>query len=609
MLSSARAFQTRLVLGILAIFLVFSVTTGQAGAQQRWWIQVESQQSLRDTTARAQIFATRFPETHAFKTHSGWNAIVIGPFSRKEANRLMTELKAAGRIPSDSIVSSGRSHVSQLWPVVANTEVAIVKPEPEVVEPPKPEPEVVEPPKPETAPQETAEPEEPESGPIPDPDIKATRALERTWSRALKMEYQGYMIWTGDYKGAIDGAYGRGTRSAIMSFQEREGFERTGYLTEAQSSLLKQRYDNLLAELGVETLRDVDAGIEVLMPVKVVEFDRFEPPFVHYKPRGDGSIRVDLISQEGGRDVLASLYDIMETFEYIPRGGYRVKKRDWFVLSGRNDDVVSYTYAKTAKGLVKGFTLVWTPETDAQMKQVANAMYQSFVPLDDYVLDAARGEDAGNNHSVDLSEGIDTVEPDHAASGFFVSTDGLVVTHETNVRNCARVTVKDGVEMETLARDSASELALLRPKEMFTPASYALFSREEPTLGTEITVAGFSFPDVMDIAALNYGTLTANAGTKGDETRMRVSAFLEAGDVGGPVLNDRGAVIGMVLLRGSQGTNLPEYVNFAIKTDRILALLNSGNYAYGRSTTREPVDLEDLAFMAGDFTVKVSCWK
>ncbi|MFQ5439566.1 MAG: serine protease, partial [Paracoccaceae bacterium] len=165
------------------------------------------------------------------------------------------------------------------------------------------------------------------------------------------------------------------------------------------------------------------------------------------------------------------------------------------------------------------------------------------------------------------------------------------------------------VEMETLARDSASELALLRPKDIFTAASYALFSREEPTLGTEITVAGFSFPDVMDIAALNYGTLTANAGTKGDETRMRVSAFLEAGDVGGPVLNDRGAVIGMVLLRGSQGTNLPEYVNFAIKTDRILALLNSGNYAYGRSTTREPVDLEDLAFMAGDFTVKVSCWK
>jgi len=623
-----------------AMFLLAFTALGwpsQARAQEQWWIQVESHSNIRDTRDRAQYFAARFPETRAFLTSTRWYAIVIGPYTNDEANTLIARLKSEHRIPADSIISNGNTHLSQLWPLEANlsppvntapagdvTPPASVTSQPETTTPtstastPKP-PLAKQNQEGQTATTETAPAPvngavkeavaEVPQGPLPDPDLKATRAQERGWTRETKKQYQTYMVWTGDYKSTIDGSYGRGTRSAIRGFQKREGFETTGYLSTVQVALLTKRYNDILASLGVETVRDIDAGVEILMPVKLVEFGRFDPPFVHYKSKPGSTVRVDLISQPGGRDVLRSLYDIMGTFDYVPKDGYRVRKRDWFVLSGRNDSVVSYTYAKLQKGLIKGFTLVWTPDIDAQMKQVANAMYQSFSPLDNYVLDETRGYGQGKDQPVNLTDGIDTVAPDHSATGFYISAAGDVLTHASNVRECRRITIGDGIEMATTTHDRATETALLHPIKPFTPKSYALFSTEPQSIGTEITVSGFSFPDVMDVATLNYGTLTAMTGMRGDKSRLRVSAFLEAGDVGGPVLDARGAVIGMQLLRGSGTANLPEYVNFAIRSSQLMGLLDKQSVSYGRATTIDPVAPEDLAYMASDFTVKVSCWK
>ncbi len=637
---------------VAALGLMMAMALMPKTALAQAWIQVASERSIRDTHARAQDFAASFPETRAFLTTSGWYAIVLGPFERDEALALMTGLKAQNQIPQDSMVSSGSSHVSQLWPLAANTEpgaqpdatadagtdagsetgtdpaatigtVIIDEPAPE------PDPGATEPPAGETGgtiteaeevaittPEPAAEPELPEEAaeivdpdaPIPDPDLRATQANERGWTRDQKKQYQTYMVWTGDYDKAIDGSYGRGTRAAIRGFQEREGYETTGYLTETQVLLLKKRYDDIIGRLGVQTVRNLDAGIEMLMPVNLVVFSEFEPPFVHFKPRGNSDTRAMLISQEGGRDTLRSLYDIMETFDYIPPEGYRVRKRDWFVLSGRNDEVVSYTYARTTNGLVKGFTLVWKPERDSEMQPLVTAMYNSFSPLDNYVLDETLGFGQGDEEPLDLTTGIETLAPTRSASGFLISADGFVLTHSSNVESCRRITIGEDVDLKVVTNNPRMELAVLRPKSAYTPASFALFSDEAPQIGTEITVAGFSFPDVMEIAALNYGTLTATSGAMGNEDEIRVSAFLEAGDVGGPVLDDRGAVIGMQLLKPEADANLPEYVNFAIKSGLIMELLQRHGVTFGRSTAFDAVDAEDLAFMAGDFTVKVSCW-
>ncbi len=645
------------VWGLAAVVLILTLPVSAALAQATSWIQVESQNTLLDTRNRAQFFAEEFPDTHAFQTTSAWNAIALGPMTAAEARLRLQRLKQAGMIPPDSFISDGKSFRTQLWPLKANTQTtpqvtvenqpangtlliedapatpavapsttapatttatttAITPPPPTTVPaaptaPPTEKPAT----KPAPAEQTTAldteasPPAAEPAQPIPDPDLRATRLLELGWSREQKKQYQTYLTWTGDYESAIDGSYGPGTRKAIRQFQQREGFQPTGFLTETQIALLQSRFEAIQQRLGVQKLSNLDAGVEILYPSKLVTFDRFEPPFVRYKSADGSGVRMMLISQKGGRDMLTGLYDIMSTFDDVPPDGYRKKRRDWFVLSGRNDKVVSYTYARVTNGTIKGFSLIWPPARDNEMQPLVTAMYDSFTPLDNYVLDEKLGYGQSGKQPVDLSKGLEIKTPIRAATGFFINADGALLTSKANVQGCGRITVGDATEMVVKASDANLGLALLVPKAPFSPKSFALFSGEAPALGTEVSVAGFSFPDVMDSATLNYGTVTDTKGPAGDARDIRVSAFLEKGDVGGPVLDDRGAVVGMNLIKPTPDSGLPEYVNFALKSAEITPLLERENLVYGTSRAIDPVAPVDLAAMAGDFTAKVSCWR
>jgi S1-C subfamily serine protease len=578
---------------MLAFFLALGLTNAPLSAQTsgngNFWIQVESQDNIRDTKSRAQIFARDFPETRAFQTNAGWYAIVIGPMDEAAATAELARLKSTKKVPADSFISDGATHLGQLWPLSAGTNTMIASADEDLTD---------------------ITPKKPTTSPIPDPNLAATRKQERSLSRDQKKQYQRYLIWTGDYKNTIDGAFGLGTRKAIAAFQGREGFQDTGYLTETQTVLLKQRYDDAARTLGIAELRDLDAGIEMQYPANLVEFDRLQSPFVQFKAKAGSNVRMMLISQQGGRAELDALYEIMETFEYIPKNGYRVKKRAWFVLSGRDDNVVSYTYVRTDGRSVKGFTIIWPPAKNEIMQPFATMMYNSFTTLNEYVLDETNGEEKSEEEPVDTAENLTPPTPDHAASGFFINAQGVVVTNSANVTGCSRVTINDGaVALEVLAENTSLSLVALRPTAEFTPPSYALFSDETLETGVDLGVSGFAFPEVMDIAALNYGTLTDTKGRFGNPAEIRLTAFLEDGDTGGPVLDDRGAVVAMQLAKSGLETDEPAYVNYALRASEITKMLNAARIDFANSTSFDTLEDVDLAFMAGDFTVKVACWK
>ena len=599
-MSQARSFHSSFTATLFALVAALAAgiaATPPARAQGSVWIQVEARDNIRQMRERARAYTARFPDTRAFQTPNGWYAIVIGPMSRPEAARQLARLRAQGAIPGDSFITDGRSFQTQLWPLSPGTTTVAASSPPE--DPPPAETETE--PAPEAAP--GAATAATGSAPVPDPDPAATKRLERGWSRAEKKRLQTQLDWTGYYDGAIDGVFGPATREAIRAFQKREGFQQTGYLTWDQLALLNARYAALAGDLQIETLRDEEAGIEILYPAGLLARAETDPPFVHYRPKGEGQLRLILISQPGGRAELSALYEIMESFDYVPRGGYTRRKRDWFVLSGADENVVSYSYVRLSGGALKGFTLIWPPAENALMQRLATRMYESFRPLDGRVLDP-RPE--AETPAVDLSVEIETEAPARSATGFFVNAEGALVTHLDNVAGCSQITIVGGAELTVLARDPETGVALLLPPAGFRPKSFALFSDQTPELGAEITIAGFSFPDVMEVATLNYGTLTDTGG--GEGRRFRVSAFLEPGDTGGPVLDDRGAVLGMRLSPPPPEEGLPAYVNFALPAARITALLDRYQLSWGRAGTGESAAPEDVAFMAGDFTAKIACW-
>ena len=69
---------------------------------------------------------------------------------------------------------------------------------------------------------------------------------EKSFSKKKKKLLQTYLKSAGFYKSAIDGDFGKGTRSAINNWQKSIDKDGTGYLTKKQIKLLEKYYGGYL---------------------------------------------------------------------------------------------------------------------------------------------------------------------------------------------------------------------------------------------------------------------------------------------------------------------------------------------------------------------------
>ncbi|WP_347312936.1 serine protease [Defluviimonas sp. SAOS-178_SWC] len=578
---------------LAAILFGLAVWLGLAGAvqaQNQVWVQIEAQPSLREGEERARAYAGVFPNVGGFVMNTGWYAIVLGPYSPDEANRQLQVLKGERLIPADSYIAFGNRFGRQFWPVGA----AAATPSP-------------------TAPAaETAT-----ALPIPAPTPTDETPAEARRSEALLTAEERQMLqralqWDDFYAGAIDGAFGAGTRRSMAAWQAAQGYEQTGILTTAQRAELVGHYESERAALGLETLTETEAGIEITYPAALIEFDRYAPPFVHFREKNGSGFRMLLISQKGDQAALTGLYDIMQTLEIVPVAGERQLNRTSFVLSGKNDRLQSHTEAQLSGGLIKGFTLVWKPEDGARAVRVLAAMKAGFRSLGDEALDEGLGQPLSVDHA-DLVSGLEVRRPVLSRSGFWLDAAGLVATTDAVLDNCARITLDGDYEADVTLRDAGLGLAVLKPRDALAPRAHARLESGRVRINSEIAVAGFSYEDALDSAVLSFGTLADTKGLEGEVDRARLAVTTRAGDAGGPVISTSGAVIGMLLPRDTaDGRVLPSDVGFALPAETITGALQAAGLAAAEPASAEAVSTlapEDLTTLGRDMTVLVSCWR
>ena len=437
------------------------------------WVQIEAQPSLARATDRARAYTTLLQDVNGFSVGGGWYAIVVGPYRRADAEVVLRQYRRDGLIPRDSFVQISDRLGRQFWPVGANVlgTGAVDAPEGTVTAPADVPITVV----PDAAPQitELAPVAEPEPAAADETPAQAQRS-EQLLSRDEKMELQVMLRWAGFYTAAIDGAFGRGTRNSMAAWQEANNYEKTGILTTLQRAALKKDYNAVLEGLDLQTVRDAQAGIEVVLPTAAVTFDRYEPPFAQYKQAGDIDARVLLISQAGNQDTLFGLYEIMQTLEIVPLEGPRERNNSSFTLVGENGRMISYTEASLENGEIKGFTLIWPAGDEERRRRVLAEMRSSFTRTPG-VLNASAGS-GGAQQSIDLLSGLQIRKPKMSRSGFFVTPSGDVATTSAAVQSCSRITLDGDTDVEVIADDTARGVALLRPKVALAPLAVARFA-------------------------------------------------------------------------------------------------------------------------------------
>jgi len=201
-------------------------------------------------------------------------------------------------------------------------------------------------------------------------------------------------------------------------------------------------------------------------------------------------------------------------------------------------------------------------------------------------------------------------------TGFFVSSQGHILTNNHVVEKCQGISIEQAgqptIRGSIVAKDKANDLAVLGTGAK-PPAVAAL--RSGLRVGENIAVYGFPLGTSLAVAGnFTVGYVSALAGLGDDTSKIQISAPIQPGNSGGPVLDHFGNAVAVVVstataaIMASASGVAPQNINFAIKAGVAKGFLEAnGIDADGAAQTKQIYEFADLAERAKLSTVKILC--
>ena len=206
--------------------------------------------------------------------------------------------------------------------------------------------------------------------------------------------------------------------------------------------------------------------------------------------------------------------------------------------------------------------------------------------------------------------------PQRGGSGSgVVVAQGLALTNNHVVARCSSIDVLlAGQRYPARVRknDATTDLALLEA--LGLPAVDVPGLRNRAAIGEAVMVAGFPLQGVLasDLIVTD-GIVNSLSGLANNTTQMQVSAPVQPGNSGGPLLDRSGNLVGLVVakldaLRALVLTgDIPQNINFAVRPELIAKFLQSENLAQSPVEPGARLETQKLAEVARNFTLKIDC--
>ncbi len=220
--------------------------------------------------------------------------------------------------------------------------------------------------------------------------------------------------------------------------------------------------------------------------------------------------------------------------------------------------------------------------------------------------------------STDGSKTTGPQYPSVTGTGFQISSDSHVLTNFHVAGRCKSLALRKmgqhPIPAELVAGDSTNDLALLRAKTPLAGTIASFASGPPPRAGSDIAVFGFPLTSVLsDSGNIVIGNITSLAGLGNDSRLFQISAPVQPGNSGGPVLDRRGHVVAVIVskldsvLVAEKIGDIPQNVNFAIKANVAINFLDGVGVKYMRLEGGEVLDTPSIADAAQGFTFLVEC--
>jgi serine protease Do len=176
-----------------------------------------------------------------------------------------------------------------------------------------------------------------------------------------------------------------------------------------------------------------------------------------------------------------------------------------------------------------------------------------------------------------------------SGSGFFVGQD-VVATNAHVVEGASAATVIIGIDKRTaevLVRDQANDIALLRVSKL-DGAAGAIGSQKclkvlDPDItkaGDRVFVLGYPLGGLLASSlSITEGLVTSIRGIRDDPRMIQISAPIQPGNSGSPLLDARGRVVGVVTATLNPKVTLatqdalPQNANFAVRATYLRSLM------------------------------------
>lgn len=206
---------------------------------------------------------------------------------------------------------------------------------------------------------------------------------------------------------------------------------------------------------------------------------------------------------------------------------------------------------------------------------------------------------------------------DQTGTGFLVSTSGHLVTNAHVVQGCVgdiqgSLTGEAAAKLRLVSSDETNDLALLQISGTFKDV--AKIREKSVHSGDSVVAIGYPFRGLLSSDfTVTTGIVSSLSGIMNDTRFLQISAAVQPGNSGGPLLSASGDVAGVVAaklnaLRVARATgNIPENINFAIKTGALRDFLDNSVVPYQISDATAELKTADIARNARAFTLLISC--
>jgi len=438
---------------------------------------------------------------------------------------------------------------------------------------------------------------------------------------AEKRILQSALAFQGFYSGLLDGKWGKVSQRGLENYA-RERFSQEPI--NAHIGTLVIDFLGNIDKFGWRMRYLPSIGLSVAFPEIGLSEQEQRDGALHWTHQ-TGSLSI--VATRHSLSGMEPLHDTVVGKGTTGKEPYRTRTRDLWVTRVRDLDGKIYYVRSDLIGAGWSSVLVSARPADETLLNTVSASIHVGADIDwnlpasGYLRDMVHltlemlGE--AKAAAGDTSPGPDgrrRSEPSQVAtgSGFYINRSGDVLTNAHVVAACNSISANT-IPMQMVAHSSEHDLAVLRPVAPYRPPAVARFSKQPAKLNSDVAVAGYPLHGYLGGLNITRGSVTSLVGLRGDLTRLQISAAVQSGSSGGPVVDKFGNVVGVVVSKldaleiANMTGEIPQNINFSIRGEIAKLFLSSRDIDFEVPDGERELDPTVIARDASKYTVLIEC--